>query len=110
MTPAKHAIAVRIATRFKLIDLMKTKSFTPEEMMETVRHCMIGAALDKKFTYYGLTKPYKAVDAGTVFYMDVGTDLDTPTVYCRISVEGNVALRAFSGRELPETWEPAAHS
>ena len=109
MTPLKHAIAVRISTRFKLIDLMKRKSFTPDEMMETVRQCLIGAAIDEHFTHYGITQPYGAVDTSTVFFMDVGTDLDKPTVYCRMSGDGNVVLRTFSGRELPETWRPAVH-
>lgn len=108
MTPLKHAIAVRIATRFKLIDRMKRKSFAPAEVPELVRQCLSEAAADENFTHYGITNPYTAVDSSTVFYLDVGTDQFKYTVYCRVTDTGSVALRTFSQQDLPDTWRPAA--
>ena len=110
MTPLRHAIAVRISTRFKLIDCMKGKSIAPDEMLKTVKHCLISAAADENFMHYGITQPYEAADSSTVFFIDVGDDVGLTTVYCKLSKEGNVVLRTLSNRDLPETWKPAAHA
>lgn len=109
MSPLKHAIAVRISTRFKLIDRTKRRDLTGEEMLETVKTCLTDAAADEKFDHYGITHPYTAIDSSTVFFMDVGGDPFKHTVYCRISPSGSIALRTFTAQELPDTWKPATH-